>query len=317
MNSEQIITFIKNNKILSFVGIIIIFAVILLVLNVLIQTTSIKFMSQTNSISDSATKGYNMGLSEESRFSGMVQTNAPTMSGSYVEVKEGSMTIETENAETDAEDIRALAESSDGYIEDLRKYEDSYNTNINIKVRVHESSFQVFVDNLKERYDDKSFSVSFYRVSTQRETGELEILSSAFTDYEELRDRTMKIALDENQINLLFRITEKELELKRLEKQYATSLSGKEDISEYSTINIVLQEKKMITVMPENLGDQLRLKVKNSLSNIANSLMDIVTGSITVLVSTTKYVIFFIFLAIPILIGLRILKRIYLMISKI
>jgi len=186
-----------------------------------------------------------------------------------------------------------------------------------MRVRIPSDGFEGFVDTLKERYDDKSFSVSFYRISTEREIGELEILETAFQNYEELRDRTMMIPLDEKQINLLFEITEKELEIKRLERQYSSSLSGKEERSDYSTLSVVLEEKKDISIMPEDLGDELRLKIKRALDEIANSLMDIVTGSIVVFVSAIKYVIYFIVIAIPLLLGFRVMKRIYGKISKV
>ncbi|MCK4809177.1 MAG: DUF4349 domain-containing protein, partial [Candidatus Aenigmarchaeota archaeon] len=248
----------------------------------------------------------------------MVQrAEAPSSGGSYVEVKEGSMTIRTENAEDDASAIRGLAEASEGYVEDFRKYENDYNLNINMRVRIPSAGFEGFVDSLKERYDDKSFSVSFYRLSTEREIGELEILDTAFMNYEELRNRTLMIPLDEKQINLLFEITEKELEIKRLERQYSSSLSSKEERSDYSTLSVVLEEKKEISIMPEDLGDELRLKIKRALDEIANSLMDIVTGSIVVFVSAIKYVIYFIVIAIPLILGFRVMKRIYGKISKI
>lgn len=232
-------------------------------------------------------------------------------SNSYVEVKEGSMTIDTKNAENDASDIRTLVESYKGYVEDMRKYDNDYNLNINLRVRVPEESFQQFVDTLKNRYDEKSFTVSFYRISTQNEVDELDILNSAFNNYEQLRNRTMLIALDENQINLLFKITEKELEIKRLEKQYTSSLSGKQQMSDYATLTVNLQQEKKVSVMPERLGNQLRLKAKNALNDITNSLMDIVTGSVAVFVSAIKSVIYIILIVIPILGGYRILKRVY------
>ncbi len=314
MDSDKILSFVKENKIVSLIGAVLLVVILLTALNVLGGLRSAQYMSAD--MMDSSYMYESEGMSKSGFNMGLRAESAPTSGGSYVEVKEGSMTIKTENAEDDAAAIRGLAEASDGYVEDFRKYENDYNLNINMRVRIPSDGFEEFVDTLKERYDDKSFSVSFYRLSTEREIGELEILDTAFMNYEELRNRTMMIPLDEKQINLLFEITEKELEIKRLERQYSSSLSSKEERSDYSTLAVTLQEKKEISIMPEDLGDELRLKIKRALDEIANSLMDIVTGSIVVFVSAIKYVIYFIVIAIPLLLGFRVMKRIYGKISK-
>ncbi len=315
MDSDKIVTFVKENKIVSLIFAILLVAIMILALNWATGFRSVQYMS-ADMVGSSSYMYESDGMSK-SGFNVVQRAESTSSGSSYVEVKEGSMTIETDNAEGDASAIRGLAEASDGYVEDLRKYENDYNLNINMRVRIPSDDFEGFVDTLKERYDDKSFSVSFYRLSTEREIGELEILNTAFMNYEELRNRTMMIPLDEKQINLLFEITEKELEIKRLERQYSSSLSGKEERSDYSTLTVTLQEKKEINMMPEDLGDELKLKIKRALDEIANSLMDIVTGSIVVFVSAIKYVIYFIVIAIPLILGFRVMKRIYGKISKI
>ncbi len=318
MLSEKAASFLKDNKIAVLLGLIllaVIFSVASLWLGSLqrgIQSSADMGMSRASSLMQES-----LSYKTAGGFGTNYQSNsqpAPS-SGSYVEVKEGSMTIDTKDAEADSSAIRTSAESAGGYIEDVRKYDNDYSLNINMRARIPESKFQSFVDELKNRYDDKDFTVSFYRVSTQNEINELSIINTAFGNYAELRNRTMKIALDENQINLLFRIAEKELELKRLEKQYTSSLSDKQRMSDYATINIALQEKKTVKVMPENLGNQLRMKVKNALNDTANSLMDIFTGSVAVFVGAIKYVIYIILLAIPLIVGYRVLIKVYRLIS--
>ncbi len=320
MDQKEIVSFIQKNKALSLIGLLFLVAILFVVSSI---GSNIQLMSNAG-VSDSVgsrsyqTESLALSKSAGMSFDGLSweESLAGSSSNSYVEVKEGSMTIETDNAENDASEIRLSVESFGGYIEDLRKYDSSYNLNINMRARIPEASFQEFVDVLKSKYDEKDFSVSFYRLSTQREHDELDVLNAAFANYEALRNRTMMIDLDESQINLLFKIIEKELEIKRLEKQYTSSLSDKQERSDYSTLTIELQQKKEISIMPENLGNQLRLKAKDALSNIANSLMDIATGSIAVFVSAIKSVIYFILIVIPLIAGFRVLKRIYAKMSK-
>ena len=316
MLSEKTAAFLKENKLAVLMGVILI-AIILSVAFLLIGwlprniQSSADMGASSSLVPESLYKGSGLGTSYQSN----ALPPAPS-SGSYVEVKEGSMTIDTKNAEGDSSAIRTLAESSGGYIEDMRKYDDDYNLNINLRARVPEAKFQDFVDALKAQYDEKDFTVSFYRISTQNEVNELSIINTAFRNYAELRNRTMTIPLDENQINLLLKITQNELELKRLQEQYTASLSDKQQMSDYATINVALQEKKEVKIMPENLGNQLRLKAKNALEDIANSIMDIATGSVSVFVSAIKYVIYFILFAIPLIFGYKVLVRIYRLLSK-
>lgn len=322
MLSEKTAAFLKENKLAAILG-----AILLIVVALWVLSLAGNFVAKSGARmqSDSMYLGASSSMAKESiaynsaggGFGTNYQSNSmPTpSSGSYVEVKEGSMIIDTKDAEVDSAAIRTLAESSGGYIEDTRKYDNDYSTNINLRARVPEAEFQTFVDALKSRYDEKEFTVSFYRVSTQNEISELSIINTAFGNYAEIRNRTMQIALDEHQINLLLKITQNELELKRLERQYSSSLSDKQARSEYATINIVLEEKKTVKIMPENLGNQLRMKVKNALSDITNSLMDIVTGSIAVFVGAVKYVVYIILFVIPLIFGFRILSRIYRAIS--
>ncbi|MCK5333060.1 MAG: DUF4349 domain-containing protein [Candidatus Aenigmarchaeota archaeon] len=322
MDQKEIVSFIRENKALSLIGLVF-FVVMLFVVSFIVSNIGLMNSVGVSDSMGSRSQSENLYMESASVKSGGLnfesvwdESSVSDSGSSYVEVKEGSMTIDTDNAEDDASEIRLSVESFGGYIEDLRKYDSSYNLNINMRARIPEASFQDFVDVLKRNYDEDDFSVSFYRLSTQREHDELDVLNAAFANYEALRNRTMLIDLDEKQINLLFKIIEKELEIKRLEKQYTSSLAGKQERSDYSTLTIALQQKKEISIMPENLGNQLRLKVKNALSDIVNSLMDIATGSIVVFVSAIKAVIYFILVVIPLIAGFRVLKRIYAKMSK-
>ncbi|MCK5062974.1 MAG: DUF4349 domain-containing protein, partial [Candidatus Aenigmarchaeota archaeon] len=195
MDSDKIVSFVKENKIVSLIGAIFLIAIMLVAFNWAVGFRSVQYMSNADMIG-APSHMYDMYESEGMMKSGVYmeqRADTPSSGSSYVEVKEGSMTIKTENAESDASAIRELAESSEGYVEDFRKYENDYNLNINMRVRIPSAGFEDFVDTLKDRYDEESFSVSFYRLSTEREIGELEILETAFTNYEELRNRTMMI----------------------------------------------------------------------------------------------------------------------------
>ncbi|MGC9310608.1 MAG: DUF4349 domain-containing protein [Candidatus Aenigmatarchaeota archaeon] len=81
--------------------------------------------------------------------------------GAYVEVKSGSMNIETKTADSDSAAIKALAESYDGYVENTQKSESDYYVNHYLTVRLPSDKFETFVEILKDRYDEKSFNLNF------------------------------------------------------------------------------------------------------------------------------------------------------------
>ncbi len=253
---------------------------------------------------------YGAEKSYRSAPSALMSTPAPE-SGPYVDVKTSSLTIETIDADGDSSQIRALTESLDGYVETTNKYDGETAVNVYLTSRVPSDRFQEFVDSLNAQYEPKDFSVSFYRLSIQRETNELDIIATSLANYAELRNRTMQIPLDEKQINLLFTLTQKELDLKSLEKQYTSSLTGKQELADYSTVTITLTQKKEVKIMPEDLGERLRLKVKQALDDISNSVMDLLTGSLAVFVFAIKSVVYIILFVVPLVAGYRLLRKLY------
>lgn len=253
---------------------------------------------------------FSVEKSYQSAPSALMPTPAPE-SGPYVDVKTSSLTIETTDADGDSSQIRTLTESLDGYVETTNKYDGETAVNVYLTSRVPSDQFQEFVDSLKAQYEPKDFSVSFYRLSIQRETNELDIIATSLANYAELRNRTMQIPLDEKQINLLFTLTQKELDLKSLEKQYTSSLTGKQELADYSTVTITLTQKKEVKIMPEDLGERLRLKVKQALDDISNSIMDLLTGSVAVFVFAIKSVVYIILFVLPLIAGYRLLRKLY------
>jgi len=126
MDSDKIVTFVKENKIVSLIFAVLLVFIVVAVFNGLGGLRSAQYMS-ADMIGASSYMYESDGMSKSGFNVALRAESAPSSGGSYVEVKEGSMTIKTDNAEDDASAIRGLAESSDGYVEDFRKYENDYN----------------------------------------------------------------------------------------------------------------------------------------------------------------------------------------------
>jgi hypothetical protein len=234
-----------------------------------------------------------------------------TDGGAYVEVKSGSIGIKTESAVSDSAAIEGLAKSLEGYIENTQKSESDYYLNIYLTARLPSESFDFFVSSLRENYEVKSFNINFYRLSTQRELDELGLIEKTISDYEKLREKANDMELSEEQVNLLFKIAEKELELRRLQKNYESSLESKEKQSEYSTITITLMETKKVQLMPENLGNRLRNKVKYALDDASNSVMELFTGTLVVFFDALLFVVKGLVVLIVAMAGYRVALVIY------
>ncbi len=307
---DEQITWAKKNKLLS----IVLAVAILFVLSVsfMFLQSGLMYASQMVT-SESLSEGYYApGMAKSGDFDSVNYRHQDSAdSGAYVEVKEGSMRIETKDAENDADSIKGLTADYEGYMENMRKSETDLYLNIYLRARIPSEKFDGYVEQLKSRYDEKSFNINFYRLSTERELGEIELIQKTLDDYEAIRIKANNMELSKDQLNMLLLLTKNELELKRLARQYESSLTGKEKRSEYATLSITLEQKKDAKIMPENLGNRFRNKIKNALDDIANSSMDIITGSVSLFFAAIKYAVYLIVLFIPLMVCYRVLKRIY------
>lgn len=294
--------FAKKNKILTGVIALIILLVVVVVFNSMQGALSSTGMENTYyGESEALSKGVSSPSYDRS-YSG---------SGSYVEVTEGSMSIETKNAESDAEAIKSTTASFGGYLENTMKSENDLYVQIYLRARVPSDKFDDYFNLLKQNYDEKSFNIQFYRVSTQKELDELQLIESTLNNYEDLRTKANKMDLTKDQLEILMDLTKKELELKQLQKQYTSSLSDKEQRGEYSMISITLQQQKEIKITPENLKNRLKNKAKQALDDSANSVMDILTGTVSLFFAAIKYAVYLIVLFVPLAVGYKIAKRLY------
>ncbi|MGC9310609.1 MAG: hypothetical protein ACP5E4_02690 [Candidatus Aenigmatarchaeota archaeon] len=126
-----------------------------------------------------------------------------------------------------------------------------------------------------------------------------------------LREKANGMELTDEQVDMLFRITEKELELRRLQKSYESSLTSKEKQSEFSTMTVTLQQKKSVKVVPENLGNRLRNKIKYALDDISNTTMDIFTGTVALFFSAVKFAVYGLVVLVVLIFGYRVALSLY------
>lgn len=232
-------------------------------------------------------------------------------SGAFVEVQEASFSLETENAEVASDAIRGTAGEMNGYVEESHKSEDSLYTTITMTVRVPETDFERFNDRLRQQYEVDSYSVRNYRVSIQRQLDELTIINKSLEEYEDMRSEVRMMEVSADRIDLLMRITEKELELKERQKAYLRQLSSAQQRSQLATVTVELRERKDVDLAPENVWNRFKNAVKDMLDSITDIAINTVTDGITLFFRVIQLIIYAVIVLVPLGLAYRVGRRLY------
>ncbi|MFB6180527.1 MAG: DUF4349 domain-containing protein [Candidatus Nanohalobium sp.] len=232
-------------------------------------------------------------------------------SGSYVEVQEADIDIESEDAEVAAERIRAKVNKSGGYIESSSKKTTESYVRYDLTAKIPSKKLQDFVSEVRSSFKVNSYSVRNYRVYTQRERDELDIINQTMQDYRKIRKKVRKMEDTSKKLELLMKITEKQLELKEKQSSYERQLSGIQKRGRYATVDIRIEEEKQVDFLPEDLGDRFREEVREMVDNVVETLLDTVTGAVEVFFLAIKYIVYLAVIAVPASFAYRTGKKMY------
>lgn len=197
------------------------------------------------------------------------------------------------------------------YIEESNKYSTAFHHKIELTARVPASSFDGFVEELKDRLEIESYEINNYRISAERELDELEILNRMLRDYESIREEAMEMEASEEKLDFLMKITEKELEVKEKMKEYERELSQKQVKSDYATLHITLNEKKEVDIWPEDLGSQFNRKAQQAIDSIGNILIETVTFGVVLIFRVLQALVYLIIVAIPAALLYKVARKVY------
>jgi len=228
-----------------------------------------------------------------------------------IQVKEGSVEIKSKNAEGDFAEIKSITENYQGYIERSSKSSSNLYTRINLTLRVPSEKMLDLVEELKEKFEVKSYNIRNYRISIERELDEFEILKTSLSDYEKIREEIREMAVGKDKIELLMRLTEKELNLKRKEKNYQREISSQERRGEYATLQVGIKQKKSPKILPENVLDQFKDRIRRALDNVVDILKDLVGGSIELFFRVVQIVVYLFIIGIVVLVSYRLARKLF------
>lgn len=232
-------------------------------------------------------------------------------SGAFVEVQEADFDIETDDAEQAADAVRGTATGMAGYVEESRKSDTSLHTTIRLTVRVPEENFERFNERLREQYTVESYNVRNYRISIQRQVDELTVINRSLQAYEEMRGEVRRMEMGEERIDLLMRITEKELELHERQKRYLRQLSSAQQRSDMATVNVELRERKDVDLTPDNVWNRFKEAVRDMLDSITEIAINTVTGGITLFFRVLQLIVYAVIVLVPLGLAYRVGRRLY------
>lgn len=291
---DAVWSWMKDNKWLT--------AVVVIVLLLLVGTTSLWANTFGSQLQDQAAESLQQSFDARSGGGG---------AGEFVEVQEADIDIESDDADTTSSEIRETMQGSDGYIErSSRNVNDLYLT-IHLTARVPSDRFSAFVDEMRSTYDVESYTVRNFRLPIQRELDELEIINRTLRDLEDIREQVRTMEAGGEKAELLVTLTEKELEVKRQQRELERELSDTQQQSDMATVNFRIQQRRAVEVLPENLGNRFLNEVKESLDDIVNALITTVTGGVEALFQAVKAVVYVIAFAIPFFFAYLGLRRLY------
>ncbi len=234
------------------------------------------------------------------------------------QIREGSVSIETDNTQRDYNEIKNNAEGYGGWVETISKSETYKTITISATLKVPSDDFDKFSEWVLNNFDVKNSNLRLYRISVERQQDEIEILQKTLDSYDNLFDKASSMELSVDGIELMDRLTQKKLYTMRQLRNYGYSVSNVQERSDYSTLRVSLTEKKEIELMPEDLGRELMSKLRESIRKITNALLDLITVPVVVFVELIVWVVYAIVIIIPLfIIGKIIIKLLKILNKKI
>lgn len=235
----------------------------------------------------------------------------PSESVKEIEVKEGSIKIESKEAEDDFAEIKSITEDYKGYVERSDKSVTNLYIQLDLTLRVPSERFADLIEKLKEEFKVEHYGIKNYRIPIGRELDEIEILNKSLSDYEKIRNEINEMKVGKDKIDLLMQLTDKELGLKERERNYQSILSSKEKQSEYATLNVNLRQKKSPSIWPENILDQFKDRLRRSFDNTLAILKDLIGGSIEIFFRAVQIIVYIFIVGIVLAVFYRLTRKLF------
>lgn len=293
---DNVSSWVRDNKILTAVLFFLILLPVLLFSYAILGTQADSAQSYSGMAADTAVRAEGDGGSE-----------------SFVEVKEGNIEINSDDADGDAERVEGLVENYNGYVEQNRKTDTSYHTEIDMTLRLPSQgeNYSALIKSLRNEFRVASYEVQNYRLSTQQEQDEISILNTALSDYDAIRGDIRQMQTSPEKMDLLMEVTEKQLEIQDKKKRYERDLSEKQRRSDEATLHVTIKEDKAVEILPDNIGNRFRESLQDTIDALVGMAVGLVTDGVTLFFRVVQIILYFIIAIIPVAVAYRLGMTLY------
>jgi hypothetical protein len=226
-------------------------------------------------------------------------------------IKEGDVSIKSQNADQDYEKIKTSLSFYKGNFDSYKRFEDDYRIVVSFNIKIPQDSFDKFVDYLNKNFKIIESNVKFYVVSFKKTYDELEILKKTFNNLTLYEERLTTSYPNRENIELLMTINDRKMNILRTMKSFEREIEETTTVENFNKLSIRLEQNKKIKILDEEWGNRLRSKMKSMIQNTVDGLFAFL-DIIPFILKITLYLLY----GIVIVIALSLLYKFFLIIKK-
>ncbi len=315
MEKNKVLEWVKSNKIVTAV-ILLLSLIVLFVVGGVIMSYRDSYYGYGGGFSPEpvgssrapmALDGGYFDTYESSSFSDY--KSEPVTTSTYLDIKEGSVDVKSEDAEGEFEVLKTMVEEQGGYVETSSKSESNVLLFLNAQVRIPVGNFEEFIRKVQEEFEVENFQLSNYRMDVQRQLDELDIIARALEDYDVLREETLKMENGEERIRLLSQITTEMRNLARQQRELERDLGSKQEQSDLATVNFMFSETLRADLWPDDLGNYFHDRIHWAIESIVTTSLDFIANSFVLFVKVIEYIVYAVVIILPVRFAWNLAKK--------
>lgn len=228
-----------------------------------------------------------------------------------VEIKTGRLSVDSADADADESVVRDVTADHDGYIEESSQSETNTRRRINMTTRVPSDDFADYTQQLRDQLEVEDYQLKNYRVEIEEQTTELDIIADTSAMYAAMKQEAQAMPLATERIELTMDITERQLELKERENRLQSRVDRVTRQGDMATLQVTLEERLSAEIWPEDLGNDFRDQLRETIQRVVDIAIAIVTTSLVVFMTVLQWTIWILISLIVLWLAYRLLRRLH------
>jgi len=226
-------------------------------------------------------------------------------------IKEGDVSIKSQNADQDYEKIKNSLSSYQGNLDNYKRFEDDYKIVVSFNVKIPQDNFDKFVDYLNKNFKVVESNVRFYVVSLKKTYDELEILKKTFDNLTVYEEYLKTAQPNRENIELLMIINDKKMHILSTMKSFEREIEETTVAENFNKLSIRLEQNKKIKIFDEEWSNKLRTELKLVVQDTIDGLL-----SFLYIIPFVLRIALYLLFGVVIIIALSLLYKFFLIIKK-